>query len=174
MALNVPKSIQLEGIFNANGAIVNQRFALQLPAALVATDDTEKQATIITIDSTQLAAGISGAGAVAMAESLGSEIPTQGANLTDADVTINISQGAQRVLPAATLTANRIVTLGTTGSPITGESIAILRRDSTAFTLTIKNNAGTTLIVLPVSTRFAAYFQYSGSDWILSSAIRAQ
>ena len=114
------------------------------------------------------------ASAVADAESLGSEIPTAGTNLTDANASINIGGGAQCVLPAATLTTNRVLTLAVTGSPLTGEIMAVLRRDTTANTYTIQDDAGTTLFVMPASTKFAAYFRFSGTHFVLSSAVRIQ
>lgn len=114
------------------------------------------------------------ASAVADAESLGSEIPTQGTNLTDANATITIAGGAQYVLPAATLTANRVLTLGVTGSPLTGEIMAVLRRGTEAFTLTVQDDAATVLFTMPASTKFAAYFRFSGTHFVLSSAVRIQ
>lgn len=114
------------------------------------------------------------ASAVADAESLGSEIPTAGSNLSDANATITIAGGAQYVLPAATLTANRVLTLGVTGSPLTGEIISVLRRGTEAFTYTIQDDAATVLFTMPVSTRFAAYFRYNGTHFTLSSAVRIQ
>ena len=133
-------------------------------------------ATSLTL-STPLAVAQGGTGtttAVLVAETLGSEIPTAGSNLGDTSPTLTIAGGAQYVLPGATLTANRTVTLGTGGSPITGEEIAILRRDATAFTLLVQDDASTALITLPASTRFAAYFRYSGTHWTLAGAIRIQ
>jgi hypothetical protein len=117
---------------------------------------------------------LTAATAVAQAELLGSEIPTAGTNLADANATIAIGGGAQYVLPAATLTANRVITLGVTGSPITGETIAILRRGTEAFSLTIQDDAATSLLVMPASTRFAGYFRYNGTHYVLASAIRTQ
>jgi hypothetical protein len=117
---------------------------------------------------------LTAATAVAQAELLGSEIPTAGTNLADANATITIAGGAQYILPAATLTANRVITMGVTGSPLTGETIAIFRRGTEAFTLTIQDDAATSLFVIPASTRFTVFLRYSGSHWVLSSAVRIQ
>lgn len=115
-----------------------------------------------------------GGSPVVRAELLGSEIPTAGADLGDANATITIAGGAQYILPAATLTANRVITLGVTGSPITGETIAILRRGTEAFTLTVQDDAATSLLVMPASMRLAAYFRFNGTHFVLASAIRIQ
>lgn len=99
--------------------------------------------------------------------------PTLGVNLTDADATINIGQGSRRVLPAATLSSNRTVTLGTTGSPVTNEILRIERFDATANTLAIVNGgpgAGT-LYTFPVSVTRAADFQWNGTDWIMAGTV---
>jgi hypothetical protein len=94
----------------------------------------------------------------------------KGANLTDAAVTITVSQGKWRVLPAATLTANRIITLGTTGA-VAGDQLTITRLDLTAFTLALLNGgAGAgTLLTLPVSKLGCATVQFDGTNWALRS-----
>lgn len=114
------------------------------------------------------------ASAVAQAELLGSEIPTQGSNLTDANATVTIADGAQQVLAAGTLTTNRVLTLGVTGSPITGETKTIIRRDVSAFTYTIQDDTSASLFVMPASTKFAAYFRFNGLHFTLASAVRIQ
>jgi hypothetical protein len=90
-----------------------------------------------------------------------------GANLTDANATIQVGGKRWRTLPAATLTANRTLTLGTTNAAA-GDWIEITRLDVEAYTLAIANGgAGAgTLITMPVSTRywFRAYF--NGTNWI--------
>lgn len=95
-----------------------------------------------------------------------------GANLGNANATVTIAGGSQYTLPAGTLTANRVLTLGVTGSPVTGEMIAVVRQDAGAFTYTVQDAAAASLIVLPVSTRIAAYFKFNGTQFILSGAIR--
>ena len=90
-----------------------------------------------------------------------------GANLTDADQTLLASEGVIRVLPAVTLTVNRIKTLGTAGD-YNGAKITIVRNDSEAFTMAIVNGgpgAGT-LFTFPVSQLWFADFQSDGTDWI--------
>jgi hypothetical protein len=139
--------------------------------------DTVYSAALAALAATLTTAGrdlISVSSHVSQAQILGSEIPTAGADLGDANATITIAGGAQYILPAATLTANRVLTLGVTGSPITGETIAILRRGTEAFTLTVQDDAATSLLVMPASTRLAAYFRYNGTHFVLASAIRIQ
>jgi hypothetical protein len=85
-------------------------------------------------------------------------LPTVGVDLTDADATIIVTGGCQRTLPAATLTANRVLTLGVTGSPVKFQKITVVRRDATVRTFTVKDNAAATLLVLPVG--FSADFVY--------------
>lgn len=91
-----------------------------------------------------------------------------GANLADADATITKAQGSWRKLPAATLSANRAVTLGTTGAN-PGDQITVTRLDLTAFTLAfINGGAGAgTLYTMPVSKLGWAKFQFDGTNWAL-------
>lgn len=92
--------------------------------------------------------------------------PVEGTDLTDANATINVGQGNDRVLRAA-LTANRTITLGTTGSPETGEVITIKRFSTTAHTVAIVNGGagGGTLYTFPVSAKRVADFRYNGTNW---------
>lgn len=99
-----------------------------------------------------------------------SERGAKGTNLTDASVTIQVTQGPWRALPAATLSANRSITLGTTGA-FAGDKITITRLDVTAFTLAIVNGgvgAGT-LITYPVSKLGSGIFQFDGTNWALKT-----
>lgn len=99
--------------------------------------------------------------------------PVIGSPLTDADTSINISEGSQRILPEGTLTADRVLTLDVSGSPITGESICIVRLDTVPQTYTINDDASTTLVVLPsTSIRYTAYFKFDGTHYVLDHAMR--
>lgn len=91
-----------------------------------------------------------------------------GADLTDADATIAVAAGYWRKMPAATLSANRAITLGTTGAAA-GDQITITRLDATANTLAVINGgAGAgTLVTLPASKVAFARFQYDGTNWAL-------
>lgn len=96
-----------------------------------------------------------------------SEPPVKaGANLADTDATIQpaTDNASQYTLPAATLTMNRTLTLGTT-SAWAGLMVRIVRKDVTANTLAVG-----ALFTFPESTAMAAWFQYTGNDWIFISA----
>lgn len=93
---------------------------------------------------------------------------TKAADLTDADVTINASDGSQAILPAATLSTGRTLTQGVTGPPRTGFMVTIFRLDTTANTYTWANGggAGGNIFVFPASTKCAASAMYDGANWI--------
>lgn len=90
--------------------------------------------------------------------------------LTDADATIAIGDGRWRALPAATLSTGRTITLGTTDA-VKGDTITIVRHDTTANTLAVVNGgpgAGT-LHTMAVSAKAVARFRFDGTDWQLRS-----
>jgi len=94
--------------------------------------------------------------------------PDRGADLANADATIYPSGKRWRVLPAATLSANRVLTLGaasSTQSVEEGDWILFTREDVSAFTVTIRNIALTTLAVMPASQRSWCLVQMGASDW---------
>jgi hypothetical protein len=89
-----------------------------------------------------------------------------GVSLTDAAATVVITAGAWRILPAATLTTNRILTLGTTGA-VKGDMMTITRLDVTANTYTV-NNGGVgagTLLVMPASKQAFLDAYFDGTNW---------
>ena len=92
--------------------------------------------------------------------------------LTDADATIQpFTDGCSRyVLPAGTLTGNRVLTLGIVSAfPIAVLDIVVL--DTSVHTFTIKNNAGTTIFTKGASDPAKTYEAYvTGGDWIASTA----
>lgn len=91
----------------------------------------------------------------------------RGSDLTDASATITVAQGRTRVLLASTLTANRSLTLSTTGAE-DGDEIYVVRNDATAFTLTLINGgAGAgNVAVMPVSSRAWCLARFDGTNWI--------
>ncbi len=95
---------------------------------------------------------------------------TYGTALGDDAAAILLSAGAQRVLPAATLTANRSKALSMTGATAK-KQITILRLDQSANTLTITDaGPGTpTLCVFPAGWMGSATFQSDGTNWFLKS-----
>jgi len=96
------------------------------------------------------------------------ESKDRGSNLTDASATIHPTGGGWRVLPAATLTANRTLTLGTTNAR-EGCRITVTRLDATAYTFAIVNggSGAGTLVTMPVSSKYWAEFYFDGTDWVL-------
>lgn len=96
-----------------------------------------------------------------------------GSNLTDANVTILVSDNRTRILPAATLTTNRTLTLGTTGA-VSGDELFIVRSDTGMYTYTIVNGgAGAgNVVILPDSNRSWCRARFDGTNWIhLASGI---
>lgn len=92
----------------------------------------------------------------------------RGDDLTNADTTIQIGGKPWRVLPAATLSTDRVLTLGTVNAQ-DGDTFDITRLDASAFLYTIANGgpgAGT-LVTLPISARSFARFQFDGANWAL-------
>jgi hypothetical protein len=98
----------------------------------------------------------------------------KGPNLTDASATVN--PGADHVseymMPAATMTAARTVTLGVGGTPQTALLVTIVRRDLTANTLAIANGGthGGTLLTFaasPTGVQYATFF-YNSADYVLT------
>lgn len=89
-----------------------------------------------------------------------------GTDLTDADQTIQASEGEWRQMP--TVTAARNVTLGTTDA-IAGDQITITRTSTSAFAVAVLNGgAGAgTLISLVASKASYAKFQFDGTNWEL-------
>ena len=89
-----------------------------------------------------------------------------GADLTDAPATITVDQGLQRTLPLATLSASRVLTLGTTNAN-EGQVVTVTRLDVGAFTYTIDNGGtgGGTLSVMPVSVSAWGDYRFDGTNW---------
>lgn len=93
--------------------------------------------------------------------------------LTDADASITAAQGSEHKLGAATLTADRTITIDPTGMD-TDEVLRIVRTDVTAHQLIVVNGgpgAGT-LYTFPVSVKKIAAFKFDGTDVVLSGVAR--
>lgn len=99
--------------------------------------------------------------------------PVEGTALTDANQTLNVSGGNNYVQSTA-LTASRTKTLGTSGSPETGEIITITRTTTAAFTMPIVNGGGGggTLYTFPSGGKRVADFRYDGTNWVLAGVKR--
>jgi len=94
-------------------------------------------------------------------------LPLLGANLTDADVTLDPQGNYIRQIPASTLSDNRVGTMGLTNT-LSGDIITVVRLDVGAFTFTIINGgpAAGTLVTLPVSVQSFADLYFNGTNWI--------
>lgn len=97
--------------------------------------------------------------------------PDRGDDLTDAAATIRPSGKRWRVLPAATLTANRILTLGVATATISVESgdwILVTREDVTSYSLTIANGGagGGNVSLLPGGGKGWVLAYFDGTNWI--------
>lgn len=91
---------------------------------------------------------------------------TRGTDLVDGAATIQVGGNYWRVLPAATLSGNSVLTLGTTNAS-SGDIITITRLDTGAFTYAVANGgAGAgTLVTFPVSVEAFGDFQFDGTNW---------
>ena len=91
----------------------------------------------------------------------------RGADLVDGDQTLTVAGNRHRIIPAATITGNSIVTLDDEGAA-EGDWILVTRNDTEAFTVTIANGgpgAGN-LAVMPVSVRSWALSVFDGTNWV--------
>lgn len=90
-----------------------------------------------------------------------------GPALPDSDFTINPAVDAASVYTVILLSANRVLTIQTSGTPATNTIVYIARLDLGSFSYTLKNNAGTTLAVFggtPATPQAVAIY-FDGSDW---------
>jgi hypothetical protein len=101
-----------------------------------------------------------------------SEDPVTAA-LGDASVSIAVGTASKFTIAAALLTANRTLTLSTTGAAI-GDTIWIVRHDTTAHTIAVVNggSGAGTLYTFPVSVARIADFVFDGTDWLLGGSHR--
>jgi len=110
------------------------------------------------------AAGVDGIGWDLFQSAEGCPQPNPGANLTDDDVSVDPGDLAISVsiLPAATLEANRVLTIIDTGDAPDALLYQVIRYDLTANTYTVKDEDGTTLFVFGASPPVpqAATFQW--------------
>ncbi len=108
---------------------------------------------------------------------LGLDALAPGAALTNANVSIapGTDKASEYTLPAATLTGAHTCTLATTGSPTTGLTVWIVRRDLTANTYAVINGgAGAgTLVTLPASPGkpMGACVYFDGTNWSLTAVV---
>jgi hypothetical protein len=98
-------------------------------------------------------------------------IDIKGADLVDADATIQVGDNFLHVLPAATpLTAERTITLGTINARA-GDIHRIVRRGEGGFSLLIDNGgvAGGQIFNFIAGDRWAEFY-FDGTDWDVHGA----
>jgi hypothetical protein len=93
----------------------------------------------------------------------------RGDDLTNASVTIQPADGGWSVLPAATLTANHTLTLGTTNARENYER-TITRLDATAYTYTIVNGGVGGGTIFTFTGVGGITVRFDGTNWMLRLA----
>jgi len=93
----------------------------------------------------------------------------RGADLADANATIGVGGNFWRVLPAATLTDDRTITLATTNAAA-GDVLEVTRLDATGNALTFVNGGAGAGTLLVLSAAGSARFAFDGTNWSLRSA----
>jgi hypothetical protein len=93
----------------------------------------------------------------------------RGTAIADSSITIHpgTDKASQYVVPAGTFSTNRTTMMDGAGSPVTGQSVWLTRRDLSANTWTIADSALGTIIVLPASpaTPVAVCVTWNGANW---------
>lgn len=94
----------------------------------------------------------------------------RGTAIADSSITIHpgTDKASQYVMPAGTMqSTNRTTTLDGAGSPVTGQSVWLTRRDLSAYTWTIADSALGTIITLPANptTPVAVCVTWNGANW---------
>jgi len=101
--------------------------------------------------------------------------PVEGAQITTT-ATINVGQGNNRTVTAAG--GAYAITLGTTGSPYTGEILSLVCSNSLANAVTVTNggggggNIGPSGGTMPSGAKLVCDFVYDGTDWALAGVKR--
>lgn len=91
----------------------------------------------------------------------------RGEDLGDEDATLTIAGKRLRIIPPSTLSADRVLTLSTTGA-VAGDQIRVTRNDASAPTVTIANGGegGGNVALMPASERSWCVARFDGVDWI--------
>lgn len=91
----------------------------------------------------------------------------RGEDLATGNQTIAIAGNRWRVIPAATILGNSIITIDDAGA-VEGDEILITRNGTEAFTVTIANGGagGGNIVVMPSGVRSWALSAFDGTDWI--------
>ncbi len=148
---------------NPDGSLVQQQDTVYLQPGLTAANGE---------GGTQLTVAGSAADAKALAVTLGTTIPVLGTPIPDADTAISVAGGSHYTMASAS--ASRIITIGNTGSPLTGEAVIIDINRTSAFAIVIKDNAGTTLLTVPASVKMTVSAAFDGANFASARACRIQ
>jgi len=137
------ESVDVTNMFVGTMLVDDVGQAWQLTVSTTALDSTHKAVN-----------GITGLRWVAATIGLGDK---RGADLTglgagDLAIAPGTDKAVLYVQPVGTpLTANRVLTLGVGGSPVSGHVVKVRIYDTSAFTLTVKDDAATTLFTFAAS-----------------------
>lgn len=161
----------------ANGDLANMAngtVKCRKTAGTGAPEDCSQSDLLTTIEGASTAGAnmLQAASAKAQAALWNAYLPVHG-TIGDADTTVNVSTASQYTM--ATVTANRVVTFGVSGSPVSG--IEVMRVDVTrtsAFTVTFKDDAATTLAVCPASVPCSVVVKHDGTHFANPSLVRIQ
>ncbi len=164
----VPNWVVGSGAPSANAGFVGQKYldqtnhviyeAAQVGAGAADWSTTPVLSTSITDSTSSGRAMITAASIAAQAKLLGGVILTQGTNLTNADATIDVTQGASRLLPAGTLSGLHTLTLGNTSA--TDKQVLQVIVESQGSNYLINDSAATLLLSVASSTKVIASFTW--------------
>ncbi len=101
--------------------------------------------------------------------------PVLGANLADADATVNPGKTiGMYVCPAGTLSVTRTITLGITGTPVQTQILIIRMLDVGGQSLIIKNNSASTLVTTTGGIAADYWFYFNAGTFIANIIIPIQ
>jgi hypothetical protein len=126
----------------------------------------------VAIDVSAFARDASVIGVLALSRSAAGASPAPGANIPDANTTITVGAGSYYTMPVAT--APRVVTLGATGDPITGEAIIVDVTRGDPQPVTFRDDVGAFLFTVPPAVRMTVTAAFTGAHFAGARAVRIQ
>lgn len=148
----VPAEPGYATFINHDGSQPQMRTRVHLDNTLLASDDPITDATMLV--------------------ARGAVVPIQGLSLPDGNVEISILDGSEFTLWSAT--GNVVVKCSNLGSPISGESIIVNVRRSSASTVTFTNDVDASVFVVPASVKMTVSISFDGSHFGSAHAIRIE